>query len=207
MALRKYYFVSQPIPAQPLLPPSRGSSIEVNLIDESHPLVSGLPRPLGVVARRFASGSLCFLATKEAHFVGFLWLHLASYSEDEVRCVFTPLPAGLTVWDYDVHVEPEYRNSFAFARLWDTANQFLREKGVKWSASRISAFNAGSINSHVRLGAFPVASAYFFSGRHRQLLLSGTHPYVHYSADEEKIPEIKLLADRGQKKNYSRFSV
>lgn len=207
VALRKYYFVAQPILAQPLLPPGRGCSIAVDCIDDDHPLVSQFPRPPQVIACRFASGSLCFLASKENRFVGFLWLHLGSYREDEVRCVFTPLPSGRSVWDFDVHVEPEHRSSFAFARLWDTANHFLRERDIEQSLSRISAFNLGSINAHVRLGAFPVASACFLNGRRWQLLLSGTYPYVHLSDSEDKIPEIRLLGNASRIKRYSRFNI
>lgn len=205
--LRKYYFVSQPIPDRPLLPAKRGASTVVGQVDSQHPLVSRFPRPAQIVAQRFARGALCFLATQDDHFVGFLWLQRGGYLEDEVRCLFTPLPANQVAWDFDVHVEPEYRNGFVFARLWDTANDFLREAKVKWSVSRISAFNAGSINSHLRLGAFPIGSACFLCLGHFQLSLSSIAPFMHFSAGDRSIPEISLVADPSRRKRYGRFPV
>ena len=204
--LRKYYFVSQPVSERLLLPANRGLSILVQLIDRHHHLVEKFPRPTPVIARRFDSGALCFLASRNDHFIGFLWLQNGSYMEDEVRGRFTPLPEGTTMWDFDVHVEPGHRSTFAFARLWDTANDFLRRSGVKWTVSRISAFNPGSINSHVRLGAFPVASACFINGRQWQIMLSGTPPYFHFSAGEQSVPELRLPAMNSNRKWYSRFA-
>jgi hypothetical protein len=204
--LRKYYFVSQPIPDQPLLPANRGTSIAVSGVDRDHPLVSRFPRPPHIIAQRFARGALCFLATKEERFVGFLWLQRGGYLEDEVRCLFTPMPGTEVIWDFDVHVEPEYRSGLVFPRLWDTANRFLREANIKWSVSRISAFNPGSINSHVRLGAYPIGSACFLSIGRWQLLLCTSAPYIHFSGAEERIPEIVLAADPGHCKRYDRFT-
>jgi hypothetical protein len=203
--LRKYYFVSQPIPDKPLLPSKRGASIVVAQVDSRHPLVSRFPRPAQIVAQRLARGALCFLATKDDHFVGFLWLQRGGYLEDEVRCLFTPLPANQVAWDFDVYVEPEYRSGFVFARLWDTANSFLREAKVKWSVSRVSAFNPGSINSHLRLGAFPIGSACFLSLGRFQLSLSSVPPFIHFSGGDACIPEIALPADPSRSKRYARF--
>ncbi len=203
--LRKYYFVSQPIPDNLLLPAKRGASIVVNQVDSRHPLVSRFPRPAQIVAQRFARGALCFMATKDDQFVGFLWLQRGGYLEDEVRGLFTPLPANQVAWDFDVHVEPEYRSGFVFARLWDTANGFLREAKVKWSVSRISAFNPGSINSHLRLGAFPIGSAYFLCLGRFQLSLCSVAPFIHFSDGDTRIPEIALPANPSRSKRYSRF--
>ena len=204
--VRKYYFVSQPIPKQQLLPANRGSSIVVEHIGPHHPLVGKFPRPPDVITRRFRNDALCFLATKNGQFIGFLWLQRGCYLEDEVRGRFIPMPAEQAVWDFDVHVEPDHRNSFAFARLWDVANQFLRDIGVAWTVSRISAFNPGSINSHARLGAFPVACAYFLCGHRWQFLLSGSRPYLHFSSGEESVPELRLPADSSNRKHYWRFA-
>ena len=190
--LRKYYFFAQPVADEPLLPPHRGHAIRVQLADRHHPVVSSFPRPRQVIERRFDDRALCFVATKAESFVGFLWLQAPSYLEDEVRCRFTPLPSNQAVWDFDVHVEEPHRASLAFARLWDTANDYLRENGVRWSVSRISAFNPASLNSHRRLGAYPMSSACFISGRKWQLLLSGSPPYLHFSTGPHRIPEMRL---------------
>jgi hypothetical protein len=56
-------------------------------------------------------------------------------------------PSGKAVWDFDVYVVPAYRLGYTFLKLWDTANAHLRSLGVRWTLSRISAFNAGSLSS------------------------------------------------------------
>jgi hypothetical protein len=202
---RKYYFVSQPVPHNSLLPAGRGQGIEVTRIDRQHPLVAQFPRPKSIVDRRFANGADCFLATKGDQFIGFLWLQRGEYWEDEVRCRFSPQPTSQSIWDFDVYVEPEFRYSLAFVRLWDVANEFLRDTKVRWSVSRISAFNTGSINSHLRLGTFPIASACFLSGRRWQVLVSGTRPFFHFSRHPGQVPQLRLAADERHKKRYRRF--
>jgi GNAT superfamily N-acetyltransferase len=204
--LRKYYFVAQPVPDRPTLPPHRGASIAVRRIDERHPAVPRFPRPPQVIERRFRDGALCFLAEKGSDFVGFLWLQPASYLEDEVRSRFTPTPAGRSIWDFDVHVEPAHRASLAFARLWDHANAFLRNEGIAWSVSRISAFNPGSLNAHARLGARPLASACYLYGRRWQLMLADIAPRMHFSAGPASIPELRLDASRARAMRYRRFA-
>jgi hypothetical protein len=194
--LLKYYFLAQPVPDGLLLPPQRGRDIVVQRVRADHPLIASLPRPAPVVARRFRDGAACFLATKNGALVGFLWLQAPIYDEDEVRSRFVPLPEGRTVWDFDVHLEEAHRASFAFARLWDAANAHLRECGVAWSVSRVSAFNPMSLHSHRRLGARRVGSAVYVSGRRWQLTVSDLRPRLHFSRDPNKAPRIELHADR-----------
>lgn len=193
---RKYYLVSQPVPGKRLLPVNRAASISVRQVYEDDDVVKSFPRPRDVLDRRFASGAKCFIARKGERFAGFLWLKSDIYDEDEVRCRFRPLPAGNTVWDFDVHVEPEHRGSLVFAKLWDEANEILRVQGVLWSVSRISAFNRGSLQSHAKLGAIPVGSACFFSIGKFQVTLSPARPFFHLSTDAGSWPEIVIRADR-----------
>jgi hypothetical protein len=205
LSLRKYYFISQPVPRQPLLPPQRGRAFSVCRVGSEHPLTASFPRPAQVIARRFRDGASCFLASRDDRLAGFLWLQSATYYEDEVRSQFIPLPARKAVWDFDVHLEEIHRASFAFARLWDAANAFLRDSGVEWSLSRVSAFNAVSLNSHMRLGARPIGSACYVTGRAWQLMLSDVPPYVHFSRNGDSVPRIELKADTARRPKYGRF--
>lgn len=176
VGVRRYLFVLQPVPEAPLLKPHRGRAIEVRVVEPEEPALLDLPLTQPVLDYRFGQGAVCFGAFKDGAIVGCVWLVLGPYDEDEVRCRFVRAPAALASWDFDVWVHPDHRSGFAFARLWDTANAYLRARGVRWSASRISAFNAGSLRSHGSLGARVLGSATYVSLGPLQLMTSTFRP-------------------------------
>jgi hypothetical protein len=188
----RYHFVAQPVPAEALLPPRRGRNIEIRLIDEQDEVIGQFPRPAEAIKERFRQGAKCLVAFKEGQFVGFLWLLLGSYQEDEVRALYTPLPKERTAWDFDVYVEPGSRLGFTFLRLWDEANHFLKHHDIAWSCSRISAFNAGSLSAHARLGTVRLGSAIFFYAGRWQVTLASLSPYFHLSSYPGSFPEFRL---------------
>lgn len=188
----RYYIVAQPVSGQPILPPRRGRSIVVKQVFEGDPAFDQLPLTLDVIQYRFAQQAICFVAFKDDLVVGCLWLCLDGYDEDEIRCRFVPVPENRTAWDFDVYVHPEQRTGIAFARLWDEANAFLREKGVGWSVSRISAFNVRSLDSHRSLGAFPYASVTAICARRWQICFASVTPRVHFSRGVGSKPVYRL---------------
>jgi hypothetical protein len=192
LRLYKYHLIAQPVGQTPLLPPRRGRNIDVGLIDEGEGIIREFPRPATAIQARFAQGARCLVARKEERFIGFLWVLLGGYQEDEVRARYIPLPEGNAAWDFDVYVEPESRFGLAFPRLWDEANRFLREHDVSWSCSRISAFNAGSLGAHARLGTRLLGSAIFFCAGPWQLTLASVSPYFHLSTHSDSFPEFRL---------------
>jgi hypothetical protein len=117
-----------------------------------------------------------------------------AYEEDDVRCLFVLEPAGEASWDFDVFVDPTARLGFAFLRLWDEANRLLSSEGVKWSISRISAFNVGSLASHRRLGLRRIASAVFVCVGPVQLMFATCRPYVHLALGAASRPVMRLRA-------------
>ncbi|GAA0596834.1 hypothetical protein [Caenispirillum bisanense] len=181
LSLKRYLFVLQPVPAAPLLKPHRGRAIVVRPVAAGEPCLLDLPLTQAVLDFRFGQGAICFGAFIDDRIVGCLWLVLGPYDEDDVRCRFVRRPAALASWDFDVWVHPDHRSGFTFGRLWDTANAFLRERGVAWSASRISAFNVASLRSHAALGARVVGSATYLSAGRLQLMLSGFRPFLDLS--------------------------
>lgn len=193
MSLHRYLFVAQPVAPAPLLPPRRGRTIDVRRIEPGDPALLSLPLDRAVLAYRAGQGALCFGAFKEGEIIGCLWLCLGPYEEDEVRCRYHPLPVGEASWDFDVYLKPEYRNGLGFARLWDEANAFLRQRGVACSWSRISAFNTGSLAAHARLGARVVARATFFRLGPGQLMVASVPPYLHLSLARAQMAAIRLL--------------
>jgi hypothetical protein len=197
----KYYFVAQPVARSSLLPPSRGQKIRIRLVDQRDVVTSDFPRPPEAIEARFRQGAKCLVAFKEDRFIGYLWLLTGTYQEDEVRASFCPLPSAHTAWDFDVYVEPEFRVGLTFPRLWDEANRFLAEKDIRWSCSRISAFNPGSLSSHARLGTKKLGSALFLCLGRWQATLATVGPYFHLSTHAGSFPAFRLDTAKPGKQN------
>lgn len=191
-----YYLIAQPVPKRALLPPHRGQNIQVRRIEAHDPEAAKFPRPHSVLQARYDRQGLCLAAYKEGKFVGFLWLNLAPYHEDEVRCLFTPHPAGAAAWDYDVYIEPDHRLGLAFARLWDAAYRLLREHNIAWSVSRISAFAPASLASHNRLGGMRIGVASFICAGPAQIMIASVAPYLHVSFSPASCPRLILDVSR-----------
>jgi hypothetical protein len=145
---------------------------------------------------RFSQGAVCLAALNGGDCIGFLWISFGPYLEDEVRCRYIPLPQGEAAWDFDVYVYPEHRNSLVFLRLWDEANRYLAARGVRWSLSRISAFNPGSMASHARMGTRRIGSAVFLSIGPLQVSMATVTPRFFLSWKPDRIPSFALSAER-----------
>lgn len=203
--LYRYYLIAQPVTKTALLPPGRGGKIETRLIHEQDEIIREFPRPAAAIQARFKQGAKCLVALKEQRFIGFLWLLLGSYQEDEVRARYIPLPVERAAWDFDVYVAPDFRLSMTFPRLWEQANRVLTENNILWSCSRISAFNSGSLGAHAHFGTLFLGSALFFCAGRWQITLASISPYFHLSSHADSFPEFRLdtegLEVRAHKKN------
>jgi hypothetical protein len=188
--------VAQPVAKTALLAQGRGKKIEVRLIHEQDEIIQQFPRPAAAIQARFEQGAKCLVATKDGRFVGFLWLLMGGYQEDEVRARYVPLPANRSAWDFDVYVAPDFRLGLTFLRLWDQANRVLCENNIFWSCSRVSAFNVGSLAAHARLGTVFLGSAIFFCVGGCQLTFASTSPYFHLSWGPDSFPEFRLDTQR-----------
>jgi hypothetical protein len=191
LRLIAYRFVAQPVPRDGESAPARAGAIELRYLHAGDALVVQFPRPPAVIARRFRDGAHCLAAIKGDRLVGFLWFKEREYVEDEVRCIYRFDPQT-AVWDFDVYIEPELRLGRLFARLWDFANRELRARGYRWTLSRISAFNAGSLAAHQRLGARRVGSALFIVAGSVQVSFASCAPYVHIGWREDMRPVFTL---------------
>lgn len=187
-----YCFVAQPVPHAALAPQARASEIVVRRVGADDPLVAQFPRPRGVIAERYRMGATCLAAEKQGRFVGFLWIKEAQYPEDEVRCMYVLEPQGASVWDFDVYIDPAFRFGRTFARLWDHANAWLRQREYRWSLSRISAFNPDSLAAHRRLGSRRVGTAVFLCMGRAQLSVLDRAPFVHLGWREDQAPVLRL---------------
>ena len=196
LRLHKYYLVAQPVPQSQWLTTRRGQTLEVRQIARHDPLVGAVPRPEWAIDYRFDQGAICLVELNEGTFIGCFWCTLGPYLEDEVRCRYIPLPEGLSAWDFDVYLDPSQRNGVAFLKLWDEANRFFRDRNIRWSMSRISAFNKPSILSHGRMGAKRMGSATFLLIGSIQVSLTTMPPYLHLSSGPDSYPTLTLNPER-----------
>lgn len=188
----RYVLVAQPVPAEPILPARRGRSITVRFLGEGDNALQRLPLTGDVLRYRFGQGAVCLGAFRGDALIGCLWLCPGAYDEDEVRARFIPAPEGRTAWDFDVYLAPDQRGGLGFMRLWDEANAYLRESGIAWSVSRISAFNPGSLGAHKRLSARVLARALFIRLGGWQLAFASVRPRLHLSLTSRSRPVYRL---------------
>jgi hypothetical protein len=188
--LYKYRIVAQAVGAGSLCR-GRGEAIEVRRLTDASAFGHEFRRRPYVIAERYAQGAQCLAAYRAGQLLGFLWLTFGAYQEDEVRARFVPASAQ-ACWDFDVQVFGEHQLGLAFPRLWDEANRMLRERGVRWSCSRISAFNAASRSAHKRIGAVALGSAVFVCWGRWQGMVSTLAPWCHLSRDAATFPQFRL---------------
>lgn len=190
--LQVYLFCAQPTAQAGLSRLRADPNTAVVPVAPGSPLLAAFPRPVAIIAQRFALGATCYAALVKERFAGYLWLARGAYDEDEVRCRYVLASPGSSVWDFDVYVEPDFRAGRTMARLWKDASARLSEQGVGWSFSRISLFNPASIQSHERLGALYVATGAFAVLGSVQLGLFSTRPYVHLGWRRDHRPVLAL---------------
>ena len=184
----RYLFVAQHVATSPMRQP-RGRSIEVRAVETVADIPAGYPRPAHVLASRFRQGAHSLAAWRGDELAGFLWYQFGAYHEDEVRVRYC-LPSPCSAWDYDVFVQPHLRLGSTFCRLWDDANRRLHARGIQWTCSRISAFNAHSLRAHRRLGTVPLGHATFLCCGGWQLMLASQTPWLHLSRHDGSFPQL-----------------
>lgn len=192
--LLKYYFMAQPIRRIDAALLGSRTDIVIRRIFPDDPLLRAFARPAFVLEDRYHQGATCFVATKEDELVGYIWIILDRYAEDEVRCIYRTLPERKVAWDFDVYINPKYRLGRTFIRLWDAVGAFLTEQHYQASISRISAFNQQSLKSHARMGAVLLGSAVFIRLGNVQIMFSGLNPYIHLSFGRRSLPTFHLMA-------------
>lgn len=200
--LIRYHFVTQPVAADTTRSGTTGKLV-VRRASMGDAAVGTLPRPAAVIDRRFRSGDVCFVAEIDRRLAGCLWLAEGRYVEDEVRCDYAWRPHADAAWDYDVYVTPEFRLSRAFVRLWEVAHRYLYAKGIRWTLSRISAFNPESLAAHRRLGARRIGVGTFLVLGPVQIACLSASPYFHISLSPTSRPKLVLSLSRLDGQNSS----
>lgn len=188
-----FKFLSQPVPAAPMLAPARGAMTirEIGTADLDHDLFE---RPAGAVEERFASGSRCIAACDQDRLAGYMWLHRGALRERLVACDFEALPNDRAWWDYDFEVMPKYRLGRTFARLWDVAFALMREHGVAHSVSWILWSNMASVRAHERMGARRVGWLVLLDAFDLKIGLQSSAPWVRLAGPGRRL-HVGIRAD------------
>lgn len=173
-----YFFVAQPLGEKPRLPASRGRAYLFQLLQAPDPILEALGRPPAVIRERFIQGAQCLTAVKNEVLVGCIWFVRKCYAEDEVRVDYFLPQDGSCVWDFDVFVSEPERLGFLFAKQWDIFDALLKPQGIRYTVSRIDAFNQRSIASHRSLGAQDCGRALFLRLGRLQWMLSSQRPFI-----------------------------
>lgn len=193
----RFYIMSQPVVADaaPSHPPSRGRiQVQVSTVDS--PEVSAFPRSPDLLSQRFDRRDVCISAMSGNRFAGFLWFARNHFEEDDIHCRYQLCEPHRSVWDYDAHIEPEFRVGRVFSRLWAGATQHLASENIGWCFSSVLAFNPESRRAHMRLGARPLFSANFLCIGRFQVAALGAWPYLHVSSGKHSPLRIDLSPPR-----------
>lgn len=190
-----YHFVAQPLAEHPRLPLTRGRGFSFRLLLAHDPVLDALARPLEVLRQRFVQGAQCQVATRNDSLVGCIWFVRGVYAEDEVRVDYLLPQDGSCVWDFDVYVADSERLGFLFAKQWDVFDGQLKPQGVRYTLSRINAFNQRSLASHRSLGAQVCGSALFLRLGQFQFMLSNKRPFIAFGGR----PKLRIAREKATK--------
>ena len=148
LAFYRYAIVATPQPSLPAMP--RGYAVRP--LSAAELAGHSIDAPPTVQADRFAQGMTCLAAfNRKEQLVGVTWLIEGGLIEDDVRVLFE-VPENCC-WDTGLWIAPAHRLSRAFAAIWAGTAEWMVERGLTHSVSRIADYNLASILSHRRMGA------------------------------------------------------
>jgi len=191
-----YEIYVQPIPDKPIIPERMAQQFEIREIKPGDTDLDLMPAFSHIKKYRFEQNSICLGAYVHNKLIGYIWFCFHAYKEDEVRCTFLLAPEEESVFDFDLYIFPEYRMGLGFMGIWNGANEYLRDKGIKYSFSRVTKFNLGSRRAHEQLGSKHIASAVILKLRKFEFILTTIYPYINFSIRESRRVKLKLNPDR-----------
>lgn len=178
LGLRVYELMVQPIGVKALLPHNLARNLTFGEIVRGDADLAKMPLRDGVVEARFAQGARCVGVWRKGALIAYLWLCFGRYDEDEVRCTYELAEPDVSVFDFDLVVLPEYRLGIGFVAVWHAAEQLLRERGVRFTFSRMTRFNIASRRAHARLGSRCIGRAIFVEVFGAEVMLATLSPFV-----------------------------
>lgn len=194
LRLQFFELMVQPIPERPLLPPGFAKQFEWREIRRGDAEIDLMPARADIKELRFQQNALCLGAWQKGRFAGYIWFCFGQYEEDEARCTFVLTPRESSVFDFDLYLFPEHRMGLGFMAIWNGANEFLRNRGVRHTFSRLTRYNVASRRAHQHLGWKRIASAFFLQAWGAELMVATIFPYVHLSLAESSRARLRLSA-------------
>lgn len=183
----RYIFTAVPRAAFPAMPRGYG----VRALSEAEARQLDLGTPLHAVNYRLEMGCTALAAfNRRGALVGAFWLTDQPFREDEIDLWYDTQGQG--AWDLGLYVPPEHRATRAFAALWAGAGEWLDARGLHWSFSRITDYNAASISAHARLQGWRLGTAWAFSMGKWQLTGSSLLPRPRWHRAGGNTPVIRL---------------
>ena len=192
LRLHVYEFIAQPIPDKPALPSVAMSAFEFREIRQGDPEIDLMPARPEIKALRFDQGAVCVGAWRKSALIGYIWLAFRNYEEDEVRCTYHLGDPAVSAFDFDLYIFPEHRMGRGFMAIWHGANEYLRNREVRFTFSRLTRFNLVSRRAHVHLGGTRLGRAVFLQAWRAELMLTTLSPHVHFSLSSQRRPKLTL---------------
>jgi hypothetical protein len=178
LGLYVYELMVHPISGKALLPPNLTTNLRFAEIGPGHPDILLMPARDEIKAQRFEQGARCLGVYRKDHLIGYVWFSFNRYEEDEVRCTYELADAARSVFDFDLYVLPEHRLGIGFMAIWHGANDYLRERGIHYTFSRLTRFNLASRRAHAHLGWRRAGRAMFLRVWAVEAMLATISPYV-----------------------------
>jgi hypothetical protein len=151
-----------------------------------------MPLREGVAADRFRQEAVCMGTFRRGKLVAYIWLSFGAYEEDEARCTFLLQPESESVFDFDVFVMEESRLGLAFVAAWDGVSRYLRERGIKYSFSRLDRFNEASAKAHDHFGWKRVGSAVILRLWDAEIIFASIPPRVSVLLNPKRRAQVVL---------------
>lgn len=187
-----YSIVAQPVAPPRLRPGKDMRTVVCTNPEEVAPFADQMTASEQMNLERFGLGYTCVVLAKADELLAYGWIAYEDFREDEVRCIFSPLPTEMTGWDFDVYILPQHRGTLTFARVWDAINGALSASGRTWTVSRISRFNISSYQSHKSLGAVTCFNMLFVVVGRVQLMISPRRPFIHLSLSADSFAQQRI---------------
>jgi len=195
LRLYVYELMVQPIPDGPLVPDRLTKNLEVREIKRGDSEVDLMPARPEIKESRFAQDAICLGAFQKGQFIGYMWFCARAYEEDEVRCTYLLSPVEEAVFDFDLYLFPQHRMGLGFIGIWNGANKILRERGIKFTFSRLTRFNLASRRAHQHLGWKVVGRAVFLQAWSLEFMVATLFPFLHLSLGKPGGVRLQLRPD------------
>ena len=190
-----HYWMVQPIANKPLLPEKYLEEVTIRKVEQGDPLLERMPIRPEILRSRFEQNAICLALFMKGDFAGFIWFCFGRYEEDEARCTFVLEPEKESVFDFNLYLFPKYRGGIGFLALWDCASRYLRERGIRYSYSRLTAYKQRSAKSHSHFGWKRLGTAVVLRLWALEVIFASRAPYIYVSLKDSSRLPIKLTAE------------